>query len=169
MTVNTEGCTEATFVSGISRDACLQSEVIKANTTFFSATKLVVPLTTSTLVGAFAIDAIIKAKANKMYDLQANELSGQLKVFHKGLKMETNELVHTYMGEDERKCQVANGITIDFAESTQTSLTIEQLAFVKESVTIVHPISHRLPPITALGSKGFSEMEIAQKIMVFQF
>ena len=84
-TVSTEEGTEATFVSDISSDPSLGSEVIKANTILCGATKLVAPLTTSTSFSAFAVDAIIRIKPDKLYDIQANKLSSQVKVFHGGL------------------------------------------------------------------------------------
>ena len=62
--VSTGGSIEATFVSGTSSDVTLGSEIIKANTTCCGATKLVISLTTSTLVSAFAVDAILKVEAD---------------------------------------------------------------------------------------------------------
>ena len=49
-TVSTEGGAGATFVSDISSEAGLGNVAIKANTTVFDSTKLVIPLTTSTSV-----------------------------------------------------------------------------------------------------------------------
>ena len=151
-----------------SNDVFLASRVIKVNTIVCGATKLVVPLTASISVSAFVVDAIIKAKADKLYDIQANVLTSQIKILHGGIEMNMNELVHIYMNENERKRQLANDITIDFTNSDQTALTIDELTFLKENVTIPHPISCRMPPITALGSGGFFKKGISQKILVFQ-
>ena len=117
------GSTEATFVSDISSDVTLGSEAIKANPTFCGATKLVIPLTTSMLVGAFAVDAILKVDAGKLFDTQANILSSQVKVRHGRVEMSMNELFDTYMNDSERKQQMTSGFTIDFADSIQTTLT----------------------------------------------
>ena len=65
--------------------------------------------------------------------------------------MEANEFVLTYMSDNKRRRQVASDIKIGFPEGTQTTLTIERLTFVKDSVTTSHPNSHRSAPITALG------------------
>ena len=48
--VSTGGSAEATFVSDISSNVTLGSEVIKANTTFCGTTKLVISLTMATSV-----------------------------------------------------------------------------------------------------------------------
>ena len=119
-TVSTEGGAGATFVSNISSEAGLGNVVIKANTTVFNATKLVISLTTSTSVSAFIADAIITAKANKLHDTTTNDLLDQLMAVHKEMEMEANELVLTYMGNDDRRRQVAGDITIDFPEGTPT-------------------------------------------------
>ena len=58
-------------MSDISSDATLGSEVIKANTTFCGATKLVILLTMSTLVSAFAVDAILKVNVDKLFGTTA--------------------------------------------------------------------------------------------------
>ena len=166
---STEGGTGATLVSDISSGAFLASEIIKANTIFCGATKLVVSLSTSTPVNDFAVDAIIKAKADKLYDTQANKLTSQIKVLYGGTEMNMNELVCTYMSEHERKWQVANGNTIDFTNSDPTALTNDELTFPNENITIAHPISCKVPPITALGSRGFFKNGNSRRILVFQF
>ena len=97
-------------MSDISSDVTLGSEVIKANTTFCGATKLAIPLTTSTSVDAFAVDAILKVGADKLFDTQANILLSQVKVRHGRVEMSTNELFHTYMNDSERQRQVASDI-----------------------------------------------------------
>ena len=110
-------------MSDISSGAFLASEVMKANTIFCGTTKLVVLLSTSTSVNAFALDAIIKAKADKLYDTQANKLTSQIKVLYGGTKMNMNELVCIYMNDHERRRQVANVTTINFTNSDPTALT----------------------------------------------
>ena len=87
------------------------------------------PLTTSMSVSAFAMDAIIKVEADRLYNTQANVLSSQVKVLHKGSEMSMNELFHTYMNHSERKRQVTSDITINFIDSIQTSLTTENSTF----------------------------------------
>ena len=74
--VGAPGDAEATFVSDISSDVTLGNDIIKANTTFCSATELVISLTTATSVGALAVDAIIKAGADQLFDTEASTLSG---------------------------------------------------------------------------------------------
>ena len=133
--------------------------VIKANTTILNATKLVIPLTTSTSVSAFIADAIITSKVNELHGTTAKVLLGQIRAVHKGTEMEANEVVLTYMNDDEKQHQVASDIEIDFPEGTLTTLAIEQLIFFKNNVAIAHPNSHRSSPITALGSVGFSETD----------
>ena len=64
--------------------------------------------------------------------------------------MNMHQLVHACMDDNKRKRQLASDITIDFIDSIQTSLTIEQINLLKESAAIAHSISHRLPPITRL-------------------
>ena len=100
--VSTAGNAEATFVSDISNDVTLESETIKANTTFCGATHLVISLTTTTSISAFAVDAILKVEADQPFDTHANTLSGQVKVPHKRVEMSINELVHTYMNGSKR-------------------------------------------------------------------
>ena len=56
------GSAEATFVSDISRNVTLGNEIIS--------------LTTTMLVSALAVDAIIKAGADQLFDTEANTLSG---------------------------------------------------------------------------------------------
>ena len=119
----------------------------------------------SASVSAFFADAIITAKANKLHDTTANDLLCQLKIVHKGIEMEAKELVLTYMGDNERRPQVASDITIDFQEGTLTTLTIEQIIFAKNNVAIAHPNGHRSAPITALGSTVFSERDTNQNIL----
>ena len=63
-TVSTEGGAGATFVSDISSKDGLGNVVIKANTTVFNATKLAIPLTTSTSVSALIADAIRRQVAS---------------------------------------------------------------------------------------------------------
>ena len=65
------GNTEATFVSDISSDVSLGSKVIKTNTTFCGATKLVILLITSTLVSALAVDAILKVDTDTLFGTQS--------------------------------------------------------------------------------------------------
>ena len=60
--VSTAGNAEATFVSDISRNVTLGNEIIS--------------LTTTMLVSALAVDAIIKAGADQLFDTEANALSG---------------------------------------------------------------------------------------------
>ena len=82
--------------------------------------------------------------------------------------MEANELVLTYMNDDEKRRQVASDIEIEFPEGTPTTLTIEQLNFVKDNVAIAHLNSHRSAPITALGSVFFSETDTNQNLLSSQ-
>ena len=97
-------------MSDISSDVTLGSEVTKANTTFCGATKLVIPLITSMLVSAFAVDAILKVDAGKLFDTQANILSSQVKVRHGRVEMSMNELFHAYTNDSKRQRQVASDI-----------------------------------------------------------
>ena len=153
--VSTRGNAEATFVSDISSDITLGSEITKANTTFCGTIKLVISLTTTMSVSAFAVDAIFKVEADQLFDTNANTLSGQVKVLHRGVEMSMNELVQSYMNDNKQKRQVASDITIDFTNRIQTILTILQLNFLKNNVVTTHPIKHRSTPITLLGSTGF--------------
>ena len=153
--VCTPGSAEATFVSDISNDVTLGSEIIKANTTLCSATKLVISLTTTALVSAFAVDAILKAGADQLFDTEANMLPGRVKVLHRGVEMSMNGSVYTYMSGSKRQRQVANDIVVNATDRIQTILTIPQLNFLKNNVGTAHPIQHRFHPITALESKGF--------------
>ena len=153
--VGTPGGTEVTFVSDISSDVSLGSEIIKANMTFCSATELVISLATTTSVVALAVDAIIKTGADQLFDTEANMLSSRIRVLHRGAEMSMNGLVHTYMSGSERKRQVANDISINFTDKIQTTLTITQLRSLKGNVGTAHPIRYILHPITALGLTGF--------------
>ena len=62
-------------------------------------TKLVISLTTTTSVSAFAVDAILKVETDQLFDTHTNTLSGQVKVLYRGVEMSMNELVHTYMND----------------------------------------------------------------------
>ena len=129
MTVSTERGAGATFVSDISSEAGLGNMAIKANTTVFNATKLVIPLTTSTSVSAFIADAIITSKVNELHGTTANDLLGQLRAVHNGIEMEANELVLTYMNDDEKRRQVASDIESDFLEGTPTTVCLGSTKF----------------------------------------
>ena len=123
--VCTQGSVDTTFVSDISSDVTLGSEIIKANTTFCGVTTLVISLTTIMSVSVFAVNAILKVEADQLFDTHANTLSDKVKVLHRGVEMSMNELIHTYMNNSEQKRQVASDI------------------------------KHKSTPITSLGSTGF--------------
>ena len=88
--VSTPGSAEATFASDTSIDVTLGNEITKANTTFCGAT-LVISLTTTTSVSAFAVGAILKVEADQLFDTHANMLSDQVKVLHRGVEMSKYE------------------------------------------------------------------------------
>ena len=165
MIVNTEGDTGATFVSNISSEAGLGNVVNKANTTIFNATQLVIHLTTSTSVSALITDVIITSKANKLHGTTANDLLDQLRAVHKGMEMEANELVLTYMGDDEKKRQVASDVEIDFPEGTPTTLTIEQHILSKPTLPLPTRIATEVHQSQLLGWWVFSEPDTNQKIL----
>ena len=58
-------------------------------------TKLVILLTMSTSVSAFAVNAILKLNADKLFDTQANMLLSQIKVRYGRVERSMNELFHT--------------------------------------------------------------------------
>ena len=93
---------EATFVSNISSNVTLGSKVIKANTTFCGATKLVISLTTTMFVSAFAMNAILKMEADQLFDTHANMLSGQVKILYRGIEMSMYEWVGSHIHEQQR-------------------------------------------------------------------
>ena len=72
------------------------------------------------------------SKVNKLHGTTANDLLGQLRAIHNGMKMEANKLVLTYMNDDEKRRQVASDIKIDFPEGPPTTFTIEQLTLSKQ-------------------------------------
>ena len=77
---------------------------------------IVIPLTTPTSVSVFIMEPIITSEANKLHGTTANDLLGQLRAVHSGMKMEANELFLTYMNDDEKWHNVASDIEIDFSE-----------------------------------------------------